>query len=337
MRLNISIFAVIIFALSACRLGAQDIHLSQYHFDRLQINPALTGMFSGDRQVALLHKQQYFSVPVDYLTFSGSYDQKFLKTPDQKGFFSAGALFNYDRSGDSRLSLATLSLNGSYTRALAKGVFAGIGAYLGGGQRSFSPEDLYWDNQWTGSVFDPNLPSGEQFDRTNFFFLDLGAGANLRLQGQDRTKLDLGVGAFHLNEPNYAFYETSDARLPIRMSIHALGILKLGGFLDLYANGLYQTQGPYNEALAGGGVILHLSNRKAREIELHLGAAARFEDAIIPMVALGYDGWKGGFAYDINTSAFDAATDGYGGPEFFLTYTFKKLWPFPQTKVCSIF
>jgi len=337
MRMNISRIAAIFFLLSALRLGAQDIHISQYHFDRLQVNPALTGMFAGDRQVALFHKQQYFSVPVDYLTFSGSYDQKFLKQPDQPGFFSAGAIFNYDRSGDSRLSLATLSINGSYTRALAKGIFAGVGAYLGGGQRSFSPEDLYWDNQWNGTVFDPNLPSGEQFDRTSFFFLDLGGGVNLRFQGSDRTKLDLGAGFFHLNNTKYSFYKGGDANLPIRMSIHALGVLKLGGFVDLYANGLYQSQGPSEEALAGGGLILHLSNRKAREVELHLGAAARFGDAIIPMVALGYDGWKAGFAYDINTSDFENATDGRGGPEFFVTYTLKKLWPFPQTKVCSIF
>src|SRR5690606_385300 len=192
-------------------------------------------------------------------------------------------------------------------------------------------------NQWNGTVFDPSLPSGEDFSRTSFFFFDLGAGANIRLQGRERTKLDLGAGAFHLTKPNYAFYKTSDVRLPIRLATHALGVLKVANRIDLYANGLYHIQGPYQEILAGGGVILHLSTKRAREVELHLGAAARFDDAIIPMVALSYDGWKGGFAYDINTSAFKAATDGRGGPEFFLTYTIKKLWPFEQTRVCTIF
>ncbi len=339
MKLNISITGVIFYVLSFQCISAQDIHLSQYHFDRLQVNPALTGLFNGDWQVALIHKQQYFSVPgVDYMTFSGSYDTKLKKTENPNGFFSLGALFNYDQAGDSKLSLGSISINGSYTRKLFNGVFAGLGAYVGGGQRSFDfGPDLEWDNQWNGTVFDPLRPSGESFDETSFFFLDLGAGVNIRLQGKDRTKLDLGVGGFHLNEPDYSFYTNSDVTLPVRTSLHALGVLKLGNPLDLYANGLIQDQGPYEETVVGGGLIIHISNKKAREVELQLGVATRLDDAIIPMVALGYDGWKGGFSYDMNTSPFKAATDEKGGPEFFLTYTFKKLWPLQQTKVCSIF
>ncbi len=337
MKMNISTAGVIFYFLIIQTLSAQDIHLSQYHFDRLQINPGLTGIFNGDKQVSLIHKQQYFSVPVDYLTFSGSFDMKFMKLADQKGFFSAGVLFNYDQAGDSKLSLGSLALSGSYTRALAKGVFATLGVSVGGGQRSFKQDDLWWDNQWDGDSHDPSLPSGENFPKTNFFFFDLGGGANIRLQGKDRTKLDLGVGAFHLNQPGYAFYNEPSVKLPIRTSLHALGVLKLANRLDLYANGLWQNQGPYEEKLAGGGLIIHISNRKAREVEFHVGVASRFDDALIPMAALGYDGWKGGFSYDINTSPFKAATDKKGGPEFFLNYTFKKLRPLQQTKVCSIF
>ncbi len=339
MKMNISIKGIIIclLAFSSIYIHAQDIHLSQYQFDRLQVNPALTGIFNGTKQVALVHKQQYFSVPVDFLTFSGSYDANFRKCHDESGFFSAGVLFNYDQSGDSKLSLASLTLNGSYTLPVTRKFFLSGGAYLGLGQRAFSETDLQWDNQWNGSVFDPSLPSGETFSRTSFVFLDVGAGINARLQGEDRTKLDIGVGAFHLNQPGYGFYKESDISLPIRLSLYGMGVLKLASIIDLYANGLYQDQGPYSETVLGGGVIIHLSNRKSREVELHLGAAVRLDDAIIPMIALGYDGWKGGFSYDMNTSAFKAATNQKAGPEFFLTYTYKKLCPLKQTKVCTIF
>src|SRR5688572_22122553 len=137
MKLNISITGVLIYFLSIHFISAQDIHLSQYHFDRLMVNPALTGIFNGNRQVSLIHKQQYFSVPVDYLTFSGSYDTKFLKTQFQPGFFSGGVLFNYDQAGDSELALANLTINGSYTRAITRSFFITGGVYIGGGQRSF--------------------------------------------------------------------------------------------------------------------------------------------------------------------------------------------------------
>jgi len=343
MKLNISITGVILYFLTIPFISAQDIHLSQYHFDRLMVNPALTGIFNGNRQVSLIHKQQYFSVPVEYLTFSGSYDTKFLKTQNQPGFFSAGVLFNYDQAGDSKLSLGSLTVNGSYTRAITRSFFVTGGAYIGGGQRRFDTKDLEWESQWTGDFFDPTWDTGESFSRTSFLFFDLGAGLNLRLQGRDRTRIDVGLGGYHLTRPNYAFYKpadvnsAADVKLPIRTSIYAMGVLKLFSRLDLYANGLRQNQGPYEETVLGGGLIIHISNKLAREVELHLGVATRLEDAIIPMIALGYDGWKAGFSYDVNTSNFERATDGYGGPEFFLNYTWKKLWPLDQTKVCTIF
>src|SRR5688572_18804288 len=347
MKLNISIAGVILYFLSISFITAQDIHLSQYHFDRLMVNPALTGIFNGNRQVALLHKQQYFSVPVDYLTFSGSYDTKFLKTQNQPGFFSAGVLFNYDAAGDADLALASLTINGSYTRALTRSFFITGGAYIGGGQRSFhyseAEDNLQFDEQWNGTAFDPGLPSGETFSRTNFFFFDVGAGLNIRLQGRDRTKIDVGLGSFHLTRPNYAFYKpadvasSADVKLPIRTSIYAMGVLKLFSRLDLYANGLRQNQGPYEETVLGGGIIIHISTKLAREVELHLGAANRLNDAVITMVTVGYDGWKAGFSYDVNPCRFRAATGRAGGPEFFVTYTWKKLWPLDQTRVCTIF
>src|SRR5687767_7129021 len=176
MKLNISITGVFIYFLSIHFIVAQDIHLSQYHFDRLMVNPALTGIFNGNRQVALLHKQQYFSVPVDYLTFSGSYDTKFLKTQNQRGFFSAGVLFNYDQAGDAQLAIGNLNINGSYTRALTRSFFVGAGAYVGGGQRSFDEGDpsgpiptLRWPNAWDGNG-GWTLPTGETYTRTNFFY-----------------------------------------------------------------------------------------------------------------------------------------------------------------------
>lgn len=337
MNMKISITGLIIYVLTINCISAQDVHISQFQYARLHINPALTGMFNGDKQVSLIHKQQYFSVPVDYLTFSGSYDVKFRDCYDEGGFFSGGILFNYDQSGDSRLSLASLSLNGSYTLPITSKFFVGGGAYVGGGQRSFSQKDLEWDSQWDGTIFDPTRPSGETFTRTSLAFLDVGVGVNGRLQGADRTKIDFGAGAFHLNQPGYSFYNDKDIKLPIRISYYFLGILKLGDFIDLYGNGLYQDQGPYAETVFSGGVILHLSNKKARELELHLGGAGRIQDSWIPMIAIGYDGWRGGFSYDMNTSPFKAATDEKGGPEFFLTYTYKRLCPLKQTKVCTIF
>ena len=92
----------------------QDLHFSQFQNSPLNHNPALTGIFSGDQRFAANYRHQWFSVPVEYLTFSASYDQKFRRD-GANSFWSAGALFNYDRAGDANLAMAHLALNGSYT------------------------------------------------------------------------------------------------------------------------------------------------------------------------------------------------------------------------------
>ena len=94
----------------AIAVFAQDLHFSQFQASPLNHNPALTGIFNGDKRFSASYRNQWFSVPVDYLTFSGSYDMKFR--PDgARSFWSAGAVFNYDRAGDSKLATAYLGLN----------------------------------------------------------------------------------------------------------------------------------------------------------------------------------------------------------------------------------
>ena len=317
-------------------LVAQDLHFSQFHTSPLNHNPALTGIFNGDKRISANYRNQWFEVPVKYLTFSGSYDMKFR--PDgARSFWSAGAIFNYDRAGDSKLATAYLGLNGSYTFGFSPNVLLTAGAQVGGGQRSFRTAELMWGNYWDGDVADPSRGSGEPDFNESKWYLDLGAGLNLRLQKSSRTRLDIGAGAFHLNQPNNTFYDDGDAKLPVRLALQAYGSLELLSFLDLQANGLYHITGPFQEIVVGGMLNFHISQKKAREVQFAAGAAVRIDDSIIPMVALQYDGWRFGFSYDINTSLFEEATNGRGGPEFSLQYIITDVRPFQQSKLCRIF
>ena len=319
---------------------AQYIHFSQYHISPLNHNPAFAGIFDGDQRFSAVYKRQWYSVPVEYMTFTGSYDRNFIDItdPDQNGFFSAGFMFNYDQAGDSKLSLLNLSLTGSYTQPLSKNAFLSGGVQLGYGSRSFKTVDLTWDNQWDGTSFDPSRGSGENFTDTNFGFIDIGAGLNLHVQSnQKRSKIDLGLGAFHLNKPQHSFYDDPDVKLPVRLAFNLQSVIQLAGKLDLMLNGLYHTQSEYKETVLNGYLNIHLSTRKAREIQLMLGAGVRFDDAFYPQIAIAYDGWKIGFSYDVNTSPFQAATDQSGGPELSLVYIIKRPRPLLESKNCRIF
>ncbi|MDX1478847.1 MAG: PorP/SprF family type IX secretion system membrane protein [Saprospiraceae bacterium] len=317
-------------------IQAQDLHFSQFQHSPLNHNPALTGIFNGDKRFAANFRRQWFAVPVDYLTFSASYDRKFL--PDgANSFWSAGAVFNYDRAGDADLSMAYLGLHGSYTFGFSPSVFVTAGATIGGGQRSLRTTEILWGNYWDGERVDPTLPSGEPNFDDNKFFFDLGGGLNLRLQESSRTKLDVGIGLFHLNEPNNTFYNDASVKLPVRTALQANGSLKLFDAMDLLVNGLVQFEGPYQEVVLGGMLNFHISQKKAREVQFAVGVGYRLDDALIPQIAVAYDGWRAGFSYDVNTSIFDVATNQRGGPEFSLIYIITDVRPLPETKLCKIF
>ena len=314
----------------------QDLHYSQFFASPLNINPALTGIYNGDMRFIGNYGNQWSSVPVDYMTFSGSADLKFLQEGSDN-FFSGGLLFNYDQAGDSRLRLGMLGLAGSYTLQATQEVFFTVGLKLSGGQRAFSLDDLTFDEQYDGAQFDPNRGIGEAFDDLSLFIFDIDAGVNLRWQKSPRTKFDFGLGLFHLNRPIHPFYDNNDIRLPMRLSVHAMGGLELADKLDLLLRGMYQTQSPHSEVVLGAGFLIHLNQNLGKEFALELAGHWRLQDALIPMIRLHYRNLEVGFSYDINNSAFDVATLNRGGPEFSVIYRITKVKPLSNYKVCPLF
>jgi len=327
---------LVLFLLFLVKSDAQDLHFSQFQNSPLNHNPALTGIFNGDQRIAANYRRQWFDVPVDYLTFSGSYDMKF-RADGARSFWSAGAVFNYDRAGDARLATAFIGLNGSYTFGFTPGVLLTAGASVGGGQKSLRTSELLWGNYWDGAKVDPSRPSNEPDLVDSKFYMDIGAGLNLRLQKSSRTRLDIGAGAFHLNEPNNTFYNDASVVLPVRAAFQAVGSLELLSFLDLKANALYHVTGPFQEIVVGALINFHISQKRAREVQFAVGAAVRIDDSIIPMVEIAYDGWRAAFSYDVNTSDFEKASGGRGGPEFSLIYIITKVRPLDDSKLCRIF
>ena len=317
-------------------ISAQDLHFSQFQNAPLNLNPALTGIFSGDQRFSASLRRQWFSVPVDYMTFTGSYDRKFLRD-GATSFWSGGVLFDYDVAGTADLSTAFLGVSGSYTHGLSPAVLLTGGAMIGGGQRASNTAGLLWGNHWDGKGVDPNLDPMEHDLDENHFFFDVSAGVNLRLQKSSRTRLDIGGGAFHITRPNDTFYPNGDAKVPVRLAAQAYGSIEVLPQLDLQANLLAQFAGPNQEIILGGMLNIHVSTKKAREIQFGVGLGVRLDDALIPQVALAYDGWRAGFSYDINTSNFKIATNERGGPEFSLIYIITEVRALDQSKLCKIF
>jgi len=317
---------------------AQDIHYSQFYNPVLILNPAKTGIFNGDDRFLLSYRDQWSSVPVPWRTFTASYDKKFYPKKSDKYFFSGGASFNYDRQGDSNLSLANLNLFGSFTKILNKKNLLTIGVGLGIASRAFDTENLVWDSQWDGSTFDPNLPSLELFDAERINFLENAIGINYRWQKNKRTKFDIGLGVYHLLEPGVGFNDDDDIKLPRRYNLSGIFSGRLTNRLDIQLHGLGQLQNEYDEILFGGLLKFYVNQNRGKETELHVGIGYRTSESFFPTLALKY---KERYYFSINferdISEFDWATNGSAGFEAHFRYIITKVKPLDHFKICPIY
>ena len=316
----------------AAEASAQDLHYSQRFSSPLNLSPALAGIYGGEHRIVGNARNQWQNRNelVGYKSVSASYDTKLNYEPGVTGFWGVGAQFNYDQAGDSRLSLAQLGLNVSYTQRLSERHLLTAGAQLAGGQRRFENADLLFNDQYDASKPQDDLdPSAEGFSpEETQFYPSLSAGINWRYQVREsRTFINIGGGLYHLNTPDVSFFDGSDVSLDQRASAYVLGTYMLADRFDVIANYTHQWQGPHNEPLAGLRGKFYLMNPLVRTLALQLGAHWRFRDALIPVVKANIDNWELGFSYDLNTSDFDIATDTNGGPELSVIYTFQKIRP----------
>jgi type IX secretion system PorP/SprF family membrane protein len=342
--MRISLLLLAVFALTGSSLKSQDLHFSQFFNSPLNKNPALTGIFNGDQRIGANYRHQWYSVPVPYLTFSGSYDQKFYNASNPGNFFSGGLLLNYDKSGDSRMVTLQAGLSVSYTVSLNENnlITAGLqGSYL---DRSFHYGDnLQWDNQFDGLMFNPGLSSGEPFEegRHGFSFGTIGAGVNYRWQQTARTNVNIGGAIHQFNTPEHTFYDDGEIDWPNRFSIVLASSFQLSELLDLKVKGLAQFQGPAHEYVPGLLLSFHINRQRGREFTLDVGGMVRLNDeetdAIIPMLGFEFNSWYVGVSYDITLSDFKIATQRYGGPEISFRYIISKVRPLNNFKTCPIF
>lgn len=328
------------FFLAAGTASAQDVHFSLPAFSPLFLNPAQTGAFNGDHRFSGIFRQQWKSVPVPYMTGGISWDAPVYGNLRKDNALGLGVLALYDRAGDGRLSRTAFQISISYNRKLAKRHFVGMGFQAGLTRRSFDPARLSFDNQWNGDNYDPNLGSGENFTRTSFLYPDLSCGLHWMYDGE-KVQARLGGALFHLNRPNQTFYSANQSALPFRWTAYTDVVFPISNKMDISINAIFQQQDAYRETLAGAGLRYHLNKKRGRELSIFAGSRYRFGDAVIAYGGLEYqNAWQALISYDINTSGFNDATNGRGGPEIAVIYIIHKhanVERLPTTRICPVF
>lgn len=277
-------------------------------------------------------------MPVPYLTLAGSYDEKWYVGGLQNGLIGWGLSFVRDEAGDGELSWSLLQASMAYVQQLADEWFLSGGVALTGGQRAFKPDQLFFGDQFNGDIFDPDLSTGESFDRTTASFFNIGTGVNLYFQDLDgRSSAYFGLAGHNLNRPKLSFFNLSQVNLPIRMGVHGLGLLQVSDLWDIGMQAQWQQQGPYQETVASTFAKLHLNTEPGKELALRAGLGYRWGDALLIELGAYYLNWRLVLSYDINTSPFRVATNRRGGPELSLRHIITRVRPPEEYKSCPIF
>jgi len=201
---------------------SQDPEFTQFNAAPLHLNPALAGISYGPR-FNLNYRNQYPSLDKGYVTYATSFDMHIDKMNG-----GIGVLFIGDRVADGLLSSYYLSLMYSYQLKLSKkfGIKLGV-------QGGYIRKHVDWTSLTFSDQIDPitgfedpfgNInPTGEQTpDNFNVNMPEFGAGFvafSPNVYG--------GISVKHLTRPKESFIGDDDARLPMRIDIHAGGDINL--------------------------------------------------------------------------------------------------------------
>lgn len=325
-RLSATLVLSFVSCLMSIVCSAQDIHFTQFNFSPLNQNPANTNLFDGDVRFVGNYKNQWQSVPVAYNTASVSADMNFvtLKNHDKIG---GGVLFYYDRAGDSRFTSIHAAYSMSYQ--LNWGYHdlhtISLGYQIGFVNRSFDYTNLFFDNQFNGDAFNPNIPANEVYSRTHFLFLDMSLGLAYKWNKGLRNNFTIGASVAHLNMPSQSFYGDHSVTLAPMYNFHFRGQFKIAGRLDLVPEFLFQRQQTRQEFVPGIHLKTYISTLPTSRIALNTGAYYRVGDAPAVMVGMDYNNLQVNCSYDINHSNFTPASRYNGGFEMSVIYILSKI------------
>lgn len=323
---------------------AQDIHFSQYNFSPLTLNPALTAAYK-DIQATLQYKDQWKSLN-GFRTAAATFEIKlgqfnWIKLEKLTGTFkkklAKGLAFGLnvftDRAGDAKMQQTQGNFSVAYHALLDVHNTFSAGLMGGLSQRSISPDDLRFNNQYSAGSYDPNILSGENFSNQTFAYGDYALGllysygdGSKYMTSNDQKHFNVGVSLSHISSPKQSFMSVMDEQLNWKYTAHVSSLLGIKN--TNYSFGpslLYMRQGALNELTFGAMVKYMLKDDSkytgyVKGAAFSLGCYYRNKDAIIPYALMELGAYSIGLSYDTNVSGLSTVTSGRGGFEISLRF-----------------
>ncbi|MBA3682202.1 MAG: PorP/SprF family type IX secretion system membrane protein [Bacteroidetes bacterium] len=308
----------------------QDTHLTQYFIAPQTINPSAFGVINSF-EAGFQYKSQWNAFTKGFTTYSAFVNKQIPnRRQDNKGFFSVGLNFGYDKSGDSKLTNVSGGLPLNYSLKLNDHQFFTSGVSVGFAQKTLSDPNQTWGSQYDGFNYNSSLPN-ENKSRQSIMALDLGAGIALinkkngkRFAVNTEPSNTLGFSVAHINKPKYSFYKSSNERLLMRFNLYeSFNYCFNGSPYSISPSLLLQYQGGATEAVLGAmfqyrsGSDSYLTGLKKTKA-FGFGAYYRAKDALAISAFVEVKKTMFGLSYDINTSNLQKTSKSKGGLEIFI-------------------
>lgn len=316
--------------------SAQDPHFSQIQYNPIYLNPANAGVteYGKANRIAGIYRDQWRTLPVPYSTTSASYDRLFKKW--EKGWMLGGGIsFLYDKAGDGNLSIFNPNLTmsaGKYFKEekhlITLGITAGITI------KTLDELGLQFDNQYNGSTFDPNLPSGETFSNNSVNYPNFTLGINYRAVIKEKSTVDVGFSTSNLHTPEQNFLFFTSSTLPARYGAYAKAKVAVKDNWNVQPGVFFQNQRKANQILVNAIAEVRFNDKKDFGLGFGAGYRAMGNDAAIAYLSFLYKTLRVGAAYDFNVSGLRKATKSQGAFELALNYEFGEIKS-PKRKKCD--
>jgi type IX secretion system PorP/SprF family membrane protein len=297
---------------------AQDPHFSQFFAAPLNINPAFAGDINGTNRLVVNYRQQWSGLTTPYKTQVVTWDTKLSLNKQSPNYFGAGIMLMGDQAMDGvfKSNYASANLAGHFFLDEAESnrlsiAFAGM--Y---GNRIIDYSQLNFASQFVSGGFNTSLPTGEKGFANMKPFGSVSAGL-LYQYASEKSLMEFGVAAYHLNRPMQSSFSDPMQRLPVRFVFSGSLDQQINDNVVLNVNGIYHNQASGSYFAVGGALCYYLNEDEGTSI--NGGLFYRSGDAIYPYVGLGIKQFQFGFTYDITTSQLKTAPQAMKSWELSLT------------------
>jgi type IX secretion system PorP/SprF family membrane protein len=300
----------------------QSIHFSQYYNAPLLLNAANTALMpEDDMRIGLNYRNQWSALPVPFNTFSAWADFKIGSNASEErhNWLGLGFAFFSDKAGDGNLSLNQAQGNLAYHLHMGQTAMLSLGlsgAYV---QRAVNYDNLTFDMQWDGHVFNTNLANGEKVGIMKTSYYTVAAGANLAWFPNEAVYCKLGGVVANINTPEESFYNGPN-RIAMRPMMNLDVLIRTSNIVIINPSVYYSMQKGAAELVAGSQVRTLLSDNGDIPKQLILGLYMRVNDAFIGVAGMEIGNVQIMANYDMTMSSLAPYNASYGALELSLIY-----------------